>query len=392
MAPNSDVHPPTFVLDFQDHSVRVAGDYVAGRVELNLARAQDEGVESLRVNLQGCMVTTIIEGNSDGADARHEQTVELIKSSKTLWDRGTAFPDPGSHVLDLPFQFKLPENLPPSFHICGCHHEAVIRYGIEVVGHRPGRLRKDRRIEKSLTVLPAASPAQVLAKRTLKQGWGGPWKTFFLDQKIRQGIWGDHSHVRIEVKMPKLESYPRATPLPVKFYIETRTKPMSRTDAPEDKSHRPLFPAPPTQSADVKLYFHRAASIRANRKYGTGNDSFQTRGGLGDPTSTKVKSTVDAAEWIPDPKKQDQGVWKRAVRFETKELLPYAPSFSTETIECKYFLRFTVSFPGIGNDLKLNVPIHLDPVHGRLSSTTYADVPPDDPYPFLDDCPPAYCT
>lgn len=135
--------------------------------------------------------------------------------------------------------------------------------------------------------------------------------------------------------MPNLPSFPRATALPLKFYIETRTKPMSRTDAPEDKNKKPLFPAPPTHSADVKLFFHREASIRAQRKYGIGHDSFQTQGGLGDPTSTTVKSTIEPAEWIPDPEKKNRGVWKRSVRFETTVSLPFAPTFSTETIDCK---------------------------------------------------------
>ncbi|KAJ7496776.1 hypothetical protein FB451DRAFT_1208747 [Mycena latifolia] len=401
MAPNSNANPPTFVLYIQDDGVRVAGDIVEGRVELNVARAQEEGVENLHVNLRGWMVTKIIEDNSDGADARHEQTVELMKSDKLLWNRGSAFPEPGSHVLVLPFQFTLPDDLPPSFHLSGHRHEAVISYAIEVVGNRPGRLRRDRRIHKILTVLPAASPAQIVAKTALRQGWGGPWRTFFLEQKIRQGIWGDHSHVRVEVKMPKLPSFPRATPLPLKFCMETRTKPILRTDSPEDKHKKPLFPAPPTESADVKLFFHRAASIRANRKLGTGNDSFRTQGGLGDPTSTNVKTTIEDAEWIPDPDKKDRGVWKRTVRFETTVSLPYAPTFSTETIDCKYFLRFTVSFPGIGNDLKLNVPIHLDPVHpcspNGSPNSNYADLPPDEPYPedepyLFRDFPPAYCS
>jgi len=392
MAPPTNFSSPAFVLHVPD-GVRVAGETIQGRVELNVARAQDEGIENLCINLRGSIVTTIIESNCDGSDTKHERTIELINFGKSLWERGTAFPNPGSHVLVLPFQFKLPDNLPPSFHLSVLHHEAVISYTLEVVGSRPGLLRRDRIIRKIFPVLPAASPAQILAKSSLKQGWDGAWRTIFLEQKMRYGLWGDYSHAGAEVKIPNLASLPRATPFPLKLYIETRTKPMARTAAPLDKHNKPLFPAPPSQSAEVKLFFQREASIRAQRRDGTGKDSFETEGGLGDPATTSVKSTVEEAEWIPDPENEDHGVWKRSVRFETTVSLPFAPTFSTETIDCKYFLRFIIPFPGIGNDVKLNVPIHLDPAHApSFAMINYADIPPEGPPPPLQDLPPAYCT
>ncbi|KAJ7771999.1 hypothetical protein DFH07DRAFT_803348 [Mycena maculata] len=394
MAPSSTT-PLAFVLHLPD-TFRVSGEIISGHVEFDLARAQVDGIESVRVNLKGCIVTKVIELNSDGSNTTHERAIELLNSTKLLWERGTAFPDPDTHVLPLPFQFRLPDNLPPSFDLHVHHHEASISYAIEVLGTRPGCLRKNRQICKIFKVLPAASPAQILAKRSLKQGWGGPWRTVFLEQKIRQGVWGDYGHARVEAKVPDLTSFPCATAIPLQFCIQTRTKPMSCTDAPEDKSGRPLFPAPPAQSADVKLFFHREANIRALRRNGTAKDSFRIHGSLGDPASTSVKSDIQDAEWIPDPEKKDRGVWKRAVRFETTVSLPFAPTFSTETIECKYSLRFTVCFPGIRNDLKIYVPIHLDPAHacrsppGWSPQISYADIPPEDPEDLLEDMPPSY--
>ncbi|KAJ7104571.1 hypothetical protein C8R43DRAFT_1166199 [Mycena crocata] len=382
MAPKHNSKQPTFTLDLPD-TVRVAGETVSGLVELNVARAQDDGVESLRVNLRGSIITKIVESNSDGSDTKHERTIELIDSGKSLWERGTAFPNPGTHVLVLPFQFKLPDDLPPSFHLSVLHHEATISYTIEVVGGRPGLLRRDRQIRKVFTVLPAASPEQILAKAMLKQGWGGPWRTVSAEQKMRPGIWGDYSHARAQVKIPNLASFPRATTVPLVFFVETRTKTMSRADAPLDKHNKPLFPAPPSQSADVKLFFHREANIRTQRRNGMGNDCFP-HGGLGEPDSTSVKSTIEQAEWIPDAEATDRGVWKRSVQFETTVTLPFAPSFSTETIDCQYYLRFNVSFSGIKNDFKLRVPIQLDPAE----TYNYADVYPEGPPPPLLDLPP----
>ncbi|KAJ7188820.1 hypothetical protein C8R46DRAFT_877072 [Mycena filopes] len=380
MAPKTSTNSPAFVLHFSD-SVRVAGETIHGRAELNVARAQDEGIENLSVNLTGSIVTTITESNSDGSDTTHERTVELINISESLWDRGTVFPDPGTHILVLPFQFQLPDNLPPSFNLSALHHEASISYALEAVGTRPGRLlRKDRHVRQVFMVLPAASPAQILAKTSLKPRWDGPWKTFLVEQKVRQGIWGDHAHVRTEVQLPDLASLPRATAFPLKIHIETRTKPMSRTATPFDKSNKPLFPAPPTQAADVKLAFQREANILTRRRNGTAKDCIQLRGAL---TSASVQSTVEAPEWVPDSEKSERGVWKRTVRFEAMVSLPFAPTFRTETIECKYSLHFMVSFAGIGNDVKLDVPIRLDPAHAA-TKLTYADFPPAGPPPLLD--------
>ncbi|KAJ7736924.1 hypothetical protein B0H16DRAFT_111999 [Mycena metata] len=388
MAPQTCINSSAFVLYFPD-TVRVAGETIHGRVELNVARAQDEGIENLSVNLKGSIETTIVEPNSDGSNTEHERTVELVNICKPLWDRGTAFPDPGSHSLVFLFQFRLPDNLPPSFNISTLHHKASITYALEVIGRRPGRLlRKDRQIRQVFMVLPTASPAQILARTSLKRGWDGAWKTSSVEQKIRQGIWGDHSHVRAEVQLPDLTSLPRATAFPLKVYIETCTKSMSRTATPFDKHSKPLFPAPP-QSAEVKLSFQREANILTRRRKGTAMDSIQLLGGLGDPASSSVQCTAEEPEWVPDPEKEDRGVWKRAVRFETTVSLPFAPTFRTETIECKYSLHFAVSFPGIGNDVKLDVPIRLDPSHAATKN--YADFPPAGRPPLLD-LPPSYWT
>ncbi|KAJ6593349.1 hypothetical protein B0H19DRAFT_18138 [Mycena capillaripes] len=228
MAPQN-TNSPAFVLQIAD-GVRVAGETIHGRVELNPARAQDEGLESLSVNLRGSIVTTITESNCDGSDTKHQRTIVLINSATLLWERETLL-DPGS-TLVLPFDFKLPDNLPPSFRLSALNHEAVISYTLEVVGSRPGLFRRDHLIRKIFLVLPAASPAQILAKRDLKRGWDGDWRSIFHEQKMRYGIWGDYSHARAEVKIPDLTSLPRATPFPLKLRIETRTKSLSRTAAP----------------------------------------------------------------------------------------------------------------------------------------------------------------
>jgi hypothetical protein len=92
MAPQNNVNSPAFELHLPN-VVRVAGETIQGRVELNVARAQDDGIESLCINLRGSIVTyvpsssasslltnwyrTIIESNTDGSDTKHERTIEV---------------------------------------------------------------------------------------------------------------------------------------------------------------------------------------------------------------------------------------------------------------------------------------------------------------------------
>ncbi|KAJ7211048.1 hypothetical protein C8J57DRAFT_1539731 [Mycena rebaudengoi] len=82
---------------------------------------------------------------------------------------------------------------------------------------------------------------------------------------------------------------------------------------------------------------------------------------LGDATCVgAVRAVTDAAEWLPDPNPKDdknRGVWKRA----SEVALHFAPTFAGETVDWEYKLHFEVPFSGIGNNIKLEVPVRLDP-------------------------------
>lgn len=58
MAPRSNTNALAFALDFRD-SIWVAGEIISGRVDLNVACAQDDGIETLCVNLKGFIVTYV---------------------------------------------------------------------------------------------------------------------------------------------------------------------------------------------------------------------------------------------------------------------------------------------------------------------------------------------
>ncbi|KAJ7772019.1 hypothetical protein DFH07DRAFT_803422 [Mycena maculata] len=374
--------------------VRVAGETLCGRVDLHVALAQEDHIEQLRVKLRGSITTKITTQNGQ-TTYTHVQTIPLVHWSQILWKQGTAFPEPGSHVLSCPFQFQLPANLPPSFY-CASNSRGAISYSLEVVGDRPGLFRLNRRLRRLISVVPAASQGQLLAKESLNQGWSGPWRDIKAAEKMRQGIWGDYSFARATLSLPDLPSFPIATPIPFTLHIMTETKSVHRSERPEDKHGKPLFPAPPTRSSELTRDLHRQTEVRVRSRTRHVNDTFRLKQGI--PSSGDGQSAVvNEPEWVPQEDK-DRGIWRRTVQLNSTLVFPFAPTFKTETLDWTYELRFVVPFPGFGNNLKIRIPIHLGagsacpppPIGAAGSSNiTYADILPAGPPPMLD-LPPSY--
>ncbi|KAJ7072926.1 hypothetical protein C8F01DRAFT_1243941 [Mycena amicta] len=394
-------------LQFQDIT-RVAGETLQGLVRVNVQLAQDDNIEQVRVKFRGSIHTSITVSNGNNSSIHSvpiKSDGQLFHQKTPLWTQGSdAYPEPGSDgILSIPFQFTLAANLPPSFH-CQDGDHATIGYSLEIVGDRPGRFRFNRRIRRAISVVPAATPAQLLTKELLLQSWSGPYKTYAHEEKLRRGIWGDYSHVRARVTIPDLPSFPMSTQFPFSVYIETDTKPMKREDCPDgpvDKNQKPLFPAPPTLSSEVKFNLYRWSQLRVRSasRVEQVHNTYKVLKSVGDATCVAaVVHTESPPEWIPAPGSKDKGFWRRSIKFESSASMNYAPTFQGETLEWKYQLRFIVPFSGIGNDLKIFIPIQLDPstpcpplpASSSAGALSYADVLPPGPPPLLDDLPPAY--
>ncbi|KAJ7689771.1 hypothetical protein B0H17DRAFT_1065849 [Mycena rosella] len=395
----SSTTPQPITLKFQN-VVRVAGETIEGSVDLNVALAQEDHIQQLRIKFRGAITTKITIQDAQ-TSTTHIETIPLIHSDLSLWKQGAAFPDAGSHILVCPFRFKLSENLPPSFH-CSGHSAtgATISYSLEVVGDRLGLFRPNERLRRIISVVPAASQSQLLVNESLRQGWIGQWKDTKQDIKLRRGILGHYSHAYVTLWIPDLASFPISTPIPFSFHIVTETKVIDRSDRPEDKHGKPLFPAPPTSSTQLTQVLRRQTEVRVRDIIRYEEDTFDLQGtrNLGDAAQLRgVDAVVDELQWIPKEGK-DRGVWRRGAHFNSTLSFPFAPTVRTKTLDWLYVLQFVVPFPGIGNDLKLEFPIHLGPgspcppspngMHG-LSSRTYAEVLPAGPPPMLD-LPPSY--
>ncbi|KAJ7130334.1 hypothetical protein C8R44DRAFT_613468 [Mycena epipterygia] len=392
MASSSTVSQP-ITLHFQN-VVRVAGETIEGHVDLNMALAQKKHIEQLRAELTGYILTEINDSDSESTTT-HKQTIPLFHSNLSLWKQEAAFPEAGSYILKCPFRFQLPANLPPSFYCFTRNHDrGTVRYSLRIVGDRSGRFRSNRRILKLISVVPSASQNQLEVKESLMRGWSGAWKDIKRQEELRQGIWGDYSKARATVPLvPDLSSFPIATPIPFNLEVETETKLVHRSESPEEKGKQ-MFPAPPARSSEVKQVIKRTAEIRVQGRTSRVQDTFD----LSDServsrARTGVQAVVDEPEWIPKEGKEDRGIWKRKVHFNSTLTFPFAPTFGTKTLDWSVTLFFVVPFPGIGNDLKLQFPIHLGPgsacppppigVPG-LSSLNYADVIPAGPPPMQD--------
>ncbi|KAJ7099460.1 hypothetical protein B0H15DRAFT_547612 [Mycena belliarum] len=158
-------------LFFEDFT-RIAGETIQGRVVLDVASAQEDNLELLRIKFRGTIRTQIMTSNGN-TTVTHTQTILLIHEDLLLWDQGTVPPEPASesHIMSYPFHFTLPETLPPSFHCLGYHKNGTIGYSLEVVGERSRFFRFNRRIRRPISVVPAATQAQLLIRESLRQGW-----------------------------------------------------------------------------------------------------------------------------------------------------------------------------------------------------------------------------
>ena len=138
-------------------------------------------------------------------DLNETRDVDIVRARISVWTRGSAYPSPGSHTLSIPFGFNLPPDVPPSFEFSVLESRAVVRYGVEAVGVRPGALRLNKRVFVPVVGLPADPYGSQVKTGLLHSNWTGMWTTNAKQQKIRAGFWGEYSNVALEV-LPLTES------------------------------------------------------------------------------------------------------------------------------------------------------------------------------------------
>ncbi|EIN05818.1 hypothetical protein PUNSTDRAFT_115729 [Punctularia strigosozonata HHB-11173 SS5] len=365
--------------------LHIAGEVLSGSVNLDLAAAQEDDIENIIVKFRGSIQTMI--RRTIGQETRvYRSNTSVLNTDIPLWQRG----QPGSGTITLPFNFQLLPNLPPSYHVMRFDKQGTITYYLEVVGERPG-LHFNRRIRSVIALIPGGWPANVQIRQGLLSGWGPnmPWKAHTHMDSIRQGIWGDHSQVRVELRLPDIAAFPYGTPIPVRLDVVTTTKPLKQDDIPDENDDKALFPAPPTAPALITFRVDRHTQLAARHVLGTTretvSDEFDNLAGFGedDPSGGSVRCWQDPPIWAAAPKEEhhhrslfhhrdkeggdEKRVCTRATHFETVVQFTFPPNFQTEHITTTHTLHVCVPFPGIGNDLKLDIPINI--VSGYVPQT-----------------------
>ncbi|KAL6306459.1 hypothetical protein BKA93DRAFT_729648 [Sparassis latifolia] len=338
----------------------VAGGTVQGEVELNFPLAQEDDIEEVHVKLSGSVKTNIYRNNT-----MIRESVHLLREDRVLWRRGTAYPPPGSHTLSFPFEFALPTHLPPSFHFNGFNVGGSVSYELEVVGVRRGTFHWNRRMQVPLAVVPCDTTGHSL-RTAVQNGWRGAWATLTREERVRKGVWGDHAHVKMILRLPDLIQFPLFTPIPFSIRIVSISKPMKRENTPEDK---PIFPTPPQYPEEIQFELRRSVYVRAH--------AFDSRLGERAPfasgltvDSSSLESTRLENVWIPSDDKE-KGTWKQEVTFSSKFVLRCPPTFQTRILKNEYRLQVQLNFGGLFNKLYADFPIRV--VSGLLPSSVQTD-------------------
>ncbi|RPD67561.1 hypothetical protein L226DRAFT_566250 [Lentinus tigrinus ALCF2SS1-7] len=386
-------------------AIYAAGSTIDGEVQIQFRDLQDENIEEVQLRLRGTSKTFI---NRDRSSMW--ENIRLARVDSTLWSKGAAYPPAGSDVLRVPFSVPLPEQLPPSFHMHVFAAKGDIRYSLSAVGVRKGLLNLNRRHVVPLAVLPRDELGAQLKAEHATHGW----KAFQKEDRIRKGFWGDYSKVHVELSLPSIPVLPLFSDIPFTIRITTTTPPASRSKADASPSDKPLFPPVPLLPNGIQFSLLRKVRLRA--KMFTDRSSKDVAVFLGEKKSGQpygcagpVETVPPVKEWVEvgsalvqDEKAKEEGKeagsdakgsWVQRAVFHSTFRLDCPPTFAVHNIECSHQLVVKVPFPGIGNDLKLEVPVTvtsgIDKPLPRDSQSVSKDGEPAQPPPNLD-LPPAY--
>ncbi|KAI0364610.1 hypothetical protein BV20DRAFT_974265 [Pilatotrama ljubarskyi] len=368
----------------------VSGCPVEGELELDFRGLQRDNIQEVHVKLRGSAKTEMSRNNSTRMNC-----IYLVRDDASVWARGTVYPPPGSDIIRLPFRLQLPPGLPPSFYYSARPATASVIYSLTAVGVRPGAFKSNRRIQQPLAVVQrddvGANVREQLAALAVT-GAEPPWRTEAKEKKMRRGMWGDYATVNVQWSIPNMSPLPLFVPIPFMIRIDTTSPPITRAKADAHPPDKPIFPPPPSSYSMLEFKLVQDLFLRAQWYTNTPSTDFNVF-----TLAPGVTADMDVAEkeWIwvegegsdsndglvqnPDAK----GVWVQSATFRGTFQLSCPPTFVLDDIiVCGYHLALKVPFPGVGNDVKMVVPINVGSginaplVAARPGSSAPATAPP----------------
>jgi hypothetical protein len=135
----------------------------------------------------------------DGPKSRRLSDI-ILRQDFTLWrhDREYSREAP---MLQLPFEFLLPLNLPSSVH-GGSATKGTVSYSVELIVNRRGLTNVDLREGIVFPVVSSASTEELDDAKRLKLGWDGTQVEYEHMKNVTKGFGGGHARVIAQVCLP----------------------------------------------------------------------------------------------------------------------------------------------------------------------------------------------
>ncbi|KAI0684324.1 hypothetical protein C8Q76DRAFT_804011 [Earliella scabrosa] len=362
-------------------AIYCAGSWVEGDVILNVRLLFEDNVQEVRLTLRGAAQTNI-----EKERRKYRESHTLIQADFDVWRRGT-YPEPGTDLIRVPFRFLLPDTLPPSFHYRGWQKSASVLYSITATATRQGAFALNKKVRTPIVVVQKDTAGSVLRAEPQTE-----WRRAHKEEKLRKGLWGEYSTAWVELSVPDMKGgLPLFTVLPVVIDIQTTTAPLTRAKADAHPPDKPIFPAPPAIHSEITCKLVRKAVIRAQGQSTTvESDAAHLLGSLTDrAVDVDTELPEKQWQWLGDPDGDGKGSWFQRARFQVNVKLSVPPSFRIGTIECQYYLYVKIPFAGLGNDVKVELPVFI--VSGIEAPMIYEQPPPaPDQVQPTSDLPPAY--
>jgi len=348
---------------------------INGEVALDLAVAQDEKIDKLRVKCRG-EYKAVVQVRQSRTVHRNGQAVHesylvsypsekaLVRYDVDLWSTYDHPMGARTDVVTFPFQFVLPQPLPPTCpSLESDHASANIAYYIEAVAERTCMLSRNRRDRKYFLLLPS-QPLLPEQLRSDLPNWQGPWREAVASKTVKKGLFlGSPCNVKVQLFTPDLQFVPMHLPIPIRIHVSTFSKLM---DA-DDKVKEPLYPPPPDGPGELELAVNSDVRVRVDGHEGyMGQSSGNLPGFAGTPLQHNATQDMCAPTWqvlervwFPEEgdKKGGKGRWKQEVVCTARVIFKSGPNFATENITQTHTLSLTV--PATGSDLTLTCPINL---------------------------------
>ncbi|TBU44365.1 hypothetical protein BD309DRAFT_40979 [Dichomitus squalens] len=314
-------------------SIHCTGGFVEGEVQLNFRHLQEEDINQVHIALRG-----EIQSRARRGRRTYEENHLILNTSLPLWSKGSAYPPPGLDIFRLPFRFHLPEGIPPSFHYSKWYPDigGSVVYVLETTGVREGLLKVNKRIPTPIVVTPR--------------------------DEIRKGIWGEYATARVVLSIPDVPVLPLFAELPFVIDITTTTAPLARAKADALPPDKPIFPAPPVAHSEIQFRLYRNLVLSPKGYVWTTDDAVACFFGAGiDARDVVADIDLPEKQWVVDQVSphdgEEKGSWVQRSVFTSKFTLNLPPTFVAPGLTVQYYLSLEVPFPGIGNDIRIQVPV-----------------------------------